>query len=182
MDDDLIQTVQAQIAESTRKVGLSFDDARQTTKYSQELLNQYLSTDTGMSGVAAFRLDAFLSEPANHPVGEQETKAIADALRARLAQSTSRLGPSDLRIALTLHEFGSFAPDEVESLVASMRGVDDFFVASEAPRLLPIIGTDFLQDYLRSPELFETGGLGGPKRPLIREMAERALRNFNTSK
>ena len=182
MDDDLIHTVRAQVAASNRKIGLSFDEARQTTKYSQELLDQYQSTDTGKSGVAAFRLDAFLSEPANHPVGEHETKAIAHALRVRSAQPALQLAMSDLRIGLTLHASGSFDHADVASLVTSMQGVDDFSVATEAPRLLPIIGPDFLQDYLRSTELFETGGMGGPKRPLIREMAERALRNFNASK
>ena len=63
-----------------------------------------------------------------------------------------------------------------------MKGEDDFSVASEAGHLLPIIGTDFIQDYLTSKELFETGGMGGPKRHLIREMAEDALRKFNPRK
>ena len=37
---------------------------------------------------------------------------------------------------------------------------------------------DFIQDYLTSTKLFETGGMGGPERPLIREMATEALREF----
>jgi hypothetical protein len=63
-----------------------------------------------------------------------------------------------------------------------MKGVDDFSVATEASRLLQIIGTEFMQDYLRSTELFETGGMGGPQRPLIREMAAAALSNFNAAR
>jgi hypothetical protein len=182
MDDDLIQTVRAQVAASNRSVGLSFDEARLTTVYSQELVDQYRSAESAASGVAAFRLEAFLSEPTNHPVGEHATRAIADALRARSVQRTLSLGMSDLRIGLALHAYGSFDQKDVESLVTSMQGVDDFSVATEAPRLLPIIGPDFIQDYLRSTELFETRGMGGPQRPLIREMAEAALSNFNAAR
>ena len=182
MADDLIQTVRAQVAASNRKVGLSFDEARLTTAYSKDLVDQYRSTESAASGVAAFRLEAFLSEPTNHPVGEYEARAIADALRARSVQRASSLGINDLRIGLALHASGSFDRMDVESLVTSMQGVDDFSVASEAPRLLPIIGPDFIQDYLRSTELFETGGMGGPQRPLIREMAEAALGNFTAAR
>jgi len=182
MDDDLIQTVRAQVAASNRSVGLSFDEARMTTAYSQELVDQYRSAEGAASAVAAFRLEAFLSEPTNHPVDEHETKAIADALRARSVQRTLSLGMSDLRIGLALHASGSFDQKDVESLVTSIQGIDDFSVASEAPRLLPIIGTDFIQDYLRSTELFETGGMDGPQRPLIREMAVAAISNFNAAR
>jgi len=180
MEEDLIQIMREQVAASKRKAGLSFDEAKETTKYSQHLLDQYCSTDSGVSGVAAFRFDAYLAEPANQPFPQFELASIATALRSRIAQHT--LGRSDLRIGLALHSHGAFDRQDVASLVASMKGSDDYSVASEAQRLLPIIGTDFVQDYLRSTELFETGGMGGPQRPLIREMAEEALRCFDPRK
>lgn len=180
MDEDQFQIMRERIAASKRKVGLSFDDARKTTTYSQDLLDQYLSADSGTSGVAAFRVDAFLTEPTNHPVPDSQLTSIAHALRARISDHT--LAKCDLRIGLALHAFGVFHREEVASLVAAMKGEDDFSVASEAAHLLPIIGTDFIQDYMTSTELFETGGMGGPMRPLIREMAEKALRNFDSQK
>ena len=69
MDDDLMQAVRAQVAASDRRVGLSFDEATLTTANFQELVDQYRSTESAESGVAAFRLDALLSERSNHPVG-----------------------------------------------------------------------------------------------------------------
>ena len=177
MEEDLIQIMREQVAASKRKVGLSFDEAKKTTKYSQDLLDQYRSTDTGESGVAAFRIDAYLAEATNQPVPQVELTSMAAALRTRIAQHT--LGRSDLRIGLSLYSHGAFDRQDVASLVESMKGSDDYSVASEAQRILPIIGTDFVQDYLRSTELFETGGMGGPQRPLIREMAEEALRCIN---
>jgi len=180
MNKDLIQTMREQVAASNRKIGLSFDDAKKTTKYSQHLLDQYRSTESGTSGVAAFRLDAFLTESTNHPFCEAQLNSIAYVLRSRISNHT--LTMSDLGIGLALHSFGSFCRRDVASLVASMKGADDFSLASEAPRLLPIVGTDFIQSYLTSIELFETGGMGGPQRPLIREMAEEALTNFKAKK
>jgi len=180
MEEDLIQIMREKVAASKMKVGLSFDEAAKTTKYSQDLLDQYCSTDSGKSGAAAFRIDAYLAEPANQPIHDFELTSIAAALRSRIAQC--RLSGSDLRIGLALYSHGAFDRQNVASLVASMKGSDDYSVASEAQRLLPIIGTDFIQDYLRSTELFETGGMGGPQRPLIREMAEEALRCFNPRK
>jgi hypothetical protein len=180
MDEDQIQIMRERIAASKRKVGLSFDDARKTTRYSQDLLNQYRSGDSGASRVAAFRIDAYLAEPTNRPICESELSSIAEALRLRISHRA--LAKSDLRIGLALHSCGAFDQQDVTSLVESMKGTDDFSVASEGERLLPIIGTDFIQDYLSSTELFETGGMGGPQRPLIREMAEEALRTFNLPK
>lgn len=180
MDEDQIQMMRERIAASSRKVGLSFDDVRETTTYSQNLLDQYISADSGASGVAAFRIDAYLTEPTNHPIAASELKSIADALRTRI--SGHALAKSDLRIGLALYSFGAFDRDDVGSLVASMKGGDDFAVASEAAHLLPILGIGFIQDYLTSTELFETGGMGGPQRPLIREMAEESLREFNALK
>lgn len=66
MDDDLIQTMRDLPAASRRKVCLSSDAARKTTKFSQDLLDQYGCADSGISGVAVFRFDAFVTEPASH--------------------------------------------------------------------------------------------------------------------
>lgn len=180
MDEDLIQILREQIAASKRKVGLSFDEARKTTRYCEDLLNQYRSADGRASAIAAFRIDAYLTEPANRPLRESEFSSIADALRLRISQRT--LGSSDLRIGLALHSHGAFDHQDVASLVASMKDTHDLSVVAEAGRLLPIIGTDFIQDYLRSTKLSETGGMGGPLRPLVREMAEEALRSFTPPK
>ncbi|MEO5915272.1 MAG: hypothetical protein ABIS50_13640 [Luteolibacter sp.] len=180
MDEDLNQTMREQVAASNRKIGLSFDDAHKTTMYSQALLDQYRLIESSTSGVAAFRLDAFLTEPSNHPVREAHLNSIAEALRFRISNHT--MAESDLRIGLALHSFGSFDRRDVALLVAAMKGSCDFSLVSEAPRLLPIVGAEFIQSYLTSTELFETGGMGGPQRPLIREMAEEAYTNFNAKK
>ena len=174
MDPDEIRNL---IKLSTRRVGLSFDEAAETTVFSSELLGQYLSSDSGAHGMAAFRIEAFLSAPKNHPIKDSVFASIADALRRRKAAAL-KLAGSDLQIGLMLSASGHFNRNDMASLVQAMKGVRDFEVASAAAALLPIIGPDFIQDYLTSTELFETGGMGGPQRPLIQEMASEALRDF----
>lgn len=174
MDADEIRE---RIKASTRRVGLSFDEAAATTVFSSELLDQYLSPDSGAHGVAAFRIEAFLTAPQNRPFKASTLTSIAHALRRRIAAGL-KLAASDLQIGLKLTAAGNFSRDDLASLVQAMKGVDDFSVASSAAVLLPIIGPDFIQDYLVSTELFETGGMGGPQRPLIREMATEAVRDF----
>lgn len=182
MDEDHIQTIRERIAACTRKIGLSFDNAKKATKLSQGLLDKYRSSESKTSGVAAFRLDAYLSDISNLPCSQSELSSIAQALRARIAGNSSGLGKSDLRISLELHSSGYIGQEEVEFLVKSMKGVDDFSILAEADRLISCIGSDFIQDYLSSNQLFETDGMGGEQRPLIREMAEEALTKSNFSK
>ena len=166
------------ISASRRKIGLSFDEALETTVFSTELLNQYLSADTGTHGVAAFRFEAFLTAPQNRPIADRVLATIAEGLRRRLSDDDLNLVKSDLLIGLRLFESGHFDSDGIAALVDALKGVDDFSVASLAPTLLRVIGTDFIQDYLTSTELFETGGMGGSMRPLVREMATQALTDF----
>lgn len=174
MDADEIRE---RIRASTRRVGLSFEKAAETTVFSSELLDQYLSSESGVHGVAAFRLEAFLTAPKNRPIQNSVLTSIADALRRRMA-NTLKLDGGDLQLGLKLTALGHFNRNDMASLVQAMKAVDDFSVASAAAALLPIIGTDFIQSYLVSTELFETGGMGGPRRPLIQEMASEAMRDF----
>ncbi|MFC5456955.1 hypothetical protein [Prosthecobacter fluviatilis] len=170
-----------QIKASNRRVGLSFDEAAETTVFSSELLDQYLSLEYGDHGVAAFRIEAFLTAAKNRPIKASVLTSIADALRQRIAEGL-KLSSSDLQMGLALAAAGHFKRDDMASLVQAMKGVNDFAVASAAAALLPIIGPDFIQDYLVSTELFETGGMGGPQRPLIQEMASEAMRDFKHQK
>ena len=156
---------------------MSLDEAAATTVFSSDLLDQYLSSESGAHGVAAFRIEAFLTAPQNRPIKDSTLTSIADALRRRMAAGL-KLAGSDLQIGLKLTAAGHFYRNDLASLVQAMKGVDDFSVASAAAVLLPIIGPEFIQDYLVSTELFETGGMGGPQRPLIREMAAEALSDF----
>ncbi len=182
MDEDLINAVRSQVeATKRRRIGLSFVEAQETTVFSASLLEQYLSTDGGLHGIAAFRIEAFLAAPKNHPIDSSILSSIAAALRQRTGASEPRLSHGDLRIALALSPLGFLDRSDVESLVHAMKGVADYSVASEASRLLAIIGPEFIRDYLTSTEPFETGGMGGPQRPLIREMATEALREFETN-
>ena len=176
MDDDLINAVRSQIEESKRRVGLSFDEAQETVEFSPSLLEQYLSADRRLSGIAAFKIEAFLAAPKNHPIDSPVLSSIAAAVRQRTAASEPQFARSDLRIALALSPLGFLDRSDVESMVQAMKGVDDHSVASEASRLLAIIGPEFIRDYLTSTERSETGGMGGPQLPLIREMASEALR------
>lgn len=174
MDADEIRE---RIKASTRRVGLSFDEAAATTIFSSELLDQYLSSEFGVHGMAAFRIEAFLGAPKNRPIKDSVLTSIADALRRRMADAL-KLDGRDLQIGLELSASGHFNRNDIVLLVQAIKGVDDFSVASAAAALLPIIGPDFIQDYLVSTELFETGGMGGPQRPLIQEMALEALSDF----
>ena len=182
MDEDLINAVRSQIeASKRRRIGLSFDEAQETTVFSPSLLEQYLSTDRGLHGIAAFKIEAFLAAPQNHPIDSRILSSIAAATRQRTGASEPRLAHSDLRIALALSSLSFLDRSDVESMVQAMKGVDDYSVASEASRLLAIIGPEFIREYLTSTKQFETGGMGGPQRPLIREMASEALREFETN-
>jgi len=178
MDDDLINAVRSQVESSRRHVGLSFGEAQETTVFSPSLLKHYLSAEPGLSGVAAFRIDAFLSSPKNYPIESSVLSSIAVAVRQRTTAVELQLARSDLRIALALSPLGFLDRSDIESLVQAMKGVDDYSVVSEAVKLLPIIGAEFIRDYLTSTEQFETGGMGGPYRPVIREMARDALCAF----
>lgn len=171
--DELRERIKA----ASRRVGLSFDEAAETTVFSSELLDRYLSPDAGIHGVAAFRLEAFLTSPKNWPLDGAVAAAIAQALRRRM-EGALKLKGTDLKIGLQLNAAGCFNRDDLVLLVRALKGVDDFAVAAAAPTLLPLIGTAFIQDYLTSTALFETGGMGGPMRPLIQEMAAQALRDF----
>ena len=179
MDEHLIDILRAQIAASQQaRPGLSLEEARATTKMTDELISDYLSiADHGTSAIAAFRIFAYLTSPQHDPGDKATTETVLRALLVRTEDEKYSLTSSDLEIALVLWDAGVVSSSTIETVVRRLAGRDDFKVVSAAQRLLPIIGEDFIQGYLNSALLSETS-MGGPMRPMLKEMARDALSEF----
>jgi hypothetical protein len=167
------------LASSRRPEGFSRPGDAAETDFSESVLDDYCSGDPVRAGIAAFRLRSFLGAKQHAPVNPEISGKIASALLGRLRAQPDHLGGSDLEIGVILWLQRELKSTDIETLVEYLQGRHDMAVAGLASQLIPIIGTAFLSGYLSSSVLFETGGMGGPTRPLLREMAQEALAAFN---
>ena len=179
MDEDLIETLRERLALRQAPKGVTRREGALESNYSDSVLDDYRSGDPVKAGIAAFRLRSFVGVKKNSPLDREASRKIALALLGRLRNQPGHLGASDLEIGILLWDEGELKRPDVEALVERLQGRHDMAIAGLASLLIPIIGTAFLSGYLSSVELFETGGMGGPGRALLREMAEEAIAAFN---
>jgi len=179
MEEDFIKTMETLKATRQGRLGLSVEEARKTTSLNDKLIDEYLCLEkAAVSTHAAFRIAAVITDPETPNLKPEILVQLASALRQRIEPSNQPLTASDIEIAIFLWTHNHIQAGLVSDVVEGLRGSADFKLAEIAPRLLPIIGTEFIQPYLTSHVLSETGGMGGPRKPLIREMARKALADF----